>query len=598
MKDTTFLPPESLAAADRADRSVPRARVAVRRRRRRRSCAASSTIRRRGGWTASPGTPGCSAPRPTCRASAGCCSAAAASDGARILSPADRRADDDAVDAGRRCATCAASAGTSTRPIPSNRGELFPIGSFGHTGFTGTSLWIDPGSEELRRLPVEPRASRRQGRRHAAARQRRDGCRRGAAVAGTIVARRSRRAGRSRRDVASAAADSAAPQLRARTPVLTGIDVLRAESFARLRGKRVGLLTNHTGRSRDGASTIDLLADAPGVTLVALFSPEHGIRGDLDDERSPSSRDEKTGLPIHSLYGETRRPTDAMLDGLDAIVIDLQDIGARFYTYTTTIGVRDGGGGEAQAAGRRARSAEPDRRLRRSKGRAAGSGRRSASPATSADADPPRPDASASWRGCSTARSKIGADLTVVAMKNWRRDDWFDETGPAVDEPVAEHAQPERGDALSGHRRDRRRPTSRSGAAPTRRSSRSARRGSTACALAAALNAAALAGRPLLSGDVHAGGGRQARRPSVPRRVHDRHRSRSPASRPRRPRDRVGAVEDVRRAVQAGGRRDSCSDRRRCWTKIRAGDDPAAIAASWAADEAKWRLTRAKYLLY
>src|SRR5581483_5786452 len=111
--------------------------------------------------------------------------------------------------------------------------------------------------------------------------------------------------------------------------------VLEAEGFARLRGKHVGLVTNQTGRARSGATTIDLLAHANGVTLVALFSPEHGIRGELDEAVS-SSRDEKTGLPTYSLYGDTRRPTDAMLAGIDALVVDLQDAGARFYTYETT----------------------------------------------------------------------------------------------------------------------------------------------------------------------------------------------------------------------------------------------------------------------
>ena len=102
--------------------------------------------------------------------------------------------------------------------------------------------------------------------------------------------------------------------------MLTGIDVLRAEGFALLQGKRVGLVTNHTGRARDGATTIDLLHDGEGRRRsCALFSPEHGIRGILD-ENVPSSRDEKTGLPIHSLYGETRRPTDAMLEGIDTLV--------------------------------------------------------------------------------------------------------------------------------------------------------------------------------------------------------------------------------------------------------------------------------------
>src|SRR5262249_60732836 len=100
--------------------------------------------------------------------------------------------------------------------------------------------------------------------------------------------------------------------------------------------KRVGLVTNQTGRSRSGISTIDLLAGAKDLRLVALFSPEHGIRGVLD-ESVPSSRDEKTGLPIHSLYGDTRRPTAAMLYGIDTLVVDLQDIGARFYTYATTV---------------------------------------------------------------------------------------------------------------------------------------------------------------------------------------------------------------------------------------------------------------------
>src|SRR4029079_16558871 len=119
-------------------------------------------------------------------------------------------------------------------------------------------------------------------------------------------------------------------------PTLSGIDVLESEAFAALRGRRVGLVTNHTGRSRGGASTIDLLARARDVKLVALFSPEHGIRGAVD-ENVASSKENQTGLPIHSLYGDTRRPTAAMLDGLDTLVIDLQDVGVRFYTYATTM---------------------------------------------------------------------------------------------------------------------------------------------------------------------------------------------------------------------------------------------------------------------
>jgi len=118
---------------------------------------------------------------------------------------------------------------------------------------------------------------------------------------------------------------------------LTGIDVLEAQDFAPLKGKRVGLITNQTGIDHQGRSTIDLLAHAPGVKLVALFSPEHGIRG-VVDERIASTKDEATGLPIYSLYGETDRPTDAMLAGVDALVFDIQDAGVRFYTYITTMG--------------------------------------------------------------------------------------------------------------------------------------------------------------------------------------------------------------------------------------------------------------------
>jgi uncharacterized protein YbbC (DUF1343 family) len=122
----------------------------------------------------------------------------------------------------------------------------------------------------------------------------------------------------------------------AAAPVLAGIDVLRAEGFKAIAGLRVGLLTNQIGRARDGQTTIDLVASAPGTKLAALFSPEHGIRGVLDGS-VPESVDQKTGVPIHSLYGATRRPTAAMLDGLDAIVIDLQDVGSRFYTYMTAM---------------------------------------------------------------------------------------------------------------------------------------------------------------------------------------------------------------------------------------------------------------------
>jgi uncharacterized protein YbbC (DUF1343 family) len=119
--------------------------------------------------------------------------------------------------------------------------------------------------------------------------------------------------------------------------VQTGLDVLEAEKFAPLRGKHVGLITNHTGVDFQGRTNIELLARSSGVQLVALFSPEHGIAGHAD-EQVASSKDPSTGLPIYSLYGDHLRPTDDMLKGIDALVFDVQDAGVRFYTYTTTMG--------------------------------------------------------------------------------------------------------------------------------------------------------------------------------------------------------------------------------------------------------------------
>jgi len=118
--------------------------------------------------------------------------------------------------------------------------------------------------------------------------------------------------------------------------VQTGLDVLEAEKFAPLRGKHVGLITNHTGLDYQERTTINVLAHAPGVQVVALFSPEHGIAGH-SDEKLNSSKDASTGLPIFSLYGDHLRPTDEMLQGIDALVFDVQDAGVRFYTYTTTM---------------------------------------------------------------------------------------------------------------------------------------------------------------------------------------------------------------------------------------------------------------------
>jgi uncharacterized protein YbbC (DUF1343 family) len=118
--------------------------------------------------------------------------------------------------------------------------------------------------------------------------------------------------------------------------VLNGIDVLRERNFDLVAGKHIGLITNHTGTAADGKTTIDLLFNSGVCKLVAIFSPEHGIGGVVDD-KIVSTVDDSTSLPVYSLYGETRRPTAEMLKGIDALVFDIQDVGARFYTYITTM---------------------------------------------------------------------------------------------------------------------------------------------------------------------------------------------------------------------------------------------------------------------
>ncbi|HVK12917.1 MAG TPA: exo-beta-N-acetylmuramidase NamZ domain-containing protein [Gemmataceae bacterium] len=210
------------------------------------------------------------------------------------------------------------------------RGELFPEGDgFGHTGFTGTSVWVDPPSRTAAiiltsRLHPDEKGNVTELRRQV-----------GTIVASAITAREAS-PGRQ-----SGEGKSTTPRPDGRgspRPVLSGIDVLAKEKFARLKGRNVGLVTNHTGRSADGTPTIDLLAKADGVKLVALFSPEHGIRGELD-EKVGDTKDEKTGLPVYSLYGERRKPTAETLKGVDTLVYDIQDIGCRFYTYSSTLGL-------------------------------------------------------------------------------------------------------------------------------------------------------------------------------------------------------------------------------------------------------------------
>jgi uncharacterized protein YbbC (DUF1343 family)/CubicO group peptidase (beta-lactamase class C family) len=202
-----------------------------------------------------------------------------------------------------------------------NRGDLFPPGSFGLTGFTGTSLWLDPSSRTWvvflsNRLHPDGKGDVNRLR----------------GLVSTIVA-------------ASLSTDTraSAKRLSSRVPVrrdvLAGVDVLAADGFRPIAGKRVGLVTNATGRARDGRSTIEVLsseeAKKAGVKLMRLFSPEHGITSDVD-ALVADQVDPRTGLPIHSLYGERRRPRPEQMKGLDALVLDLQDVGTRFYTYITT----------------------------------------------------------------------------------------------------------------------------------------------------------------------------------------------------------------------------------------------------------------------
>jgi uncharacterized protein YbbC (DUF1343 family) len=197
-------------------------------------------------------------------------------------------------------------------PYSGNRGELFPAGkSFGHTGFTGTSIWIDPGSQTyvvLLTNAVHP------------------------VVGKAITPLRGR--------VATIVAASVGREKQITTtlqPVLTGLEVLAARKFEAFRGKRVGLITNHTGIDRDWRRNIDLMT-AAGVNLTALFSPEHGLLGAEDQENVKGTKDAKTGVTVYSLYeGKNRRPSAAALKTIDVMVFDIADVGARFYTYASTM---------------------------------------------------------------------------------------------------------------------------------------------------------------------------------------------------------------------------------------------------------------------
>lgn len=278
----------------------------------------------------------------------------------------------------------------------SPRGHRFPRGvSFGHTGFTGTSLWIDPVSESFVILLTN--------RVHP------DG-------KGKTVALR--------RTVATLAADALLDKPK-RGGVLTGVDVLKRDNFAALKGKKVAVITNLTGVDREGNRTIDLLHEAEGVELVKIFSPEHGLFAKLEGQVGDTV-DVKTQIPVLSLYGETRRPTEAMLQGVDTIVFDIQSVGARFYTYITTLGYA------MEAAAKHGKQVVVLDRPNPITGTLIG-GPLADEAHLSFIAYKPLPLVHGMTIGeLATLLNKefdINCKLTIVKMDGWRRDMWFDETG-------------------------------------------------------------------------------------------------------------------------------------------------------------------------
>jgi uncharacterized protein YbbC (DUF1343 family)/CubicO group peptidase (beta-lactamase class C family) len=317
----------------------------------------------------------------------------------------------------------------------SNRGEFFPLGSFGHTGFTGTSVWVDRLSQTfvvflsnrvhpdgkgdvtpLRAKIATVVASAIEDTPVEAVRL----------VENVYYSQVSAQIPKFKEQVENAKRLTAANSDGRTTNqiVLNGIDVLEKNNFKELNGLKIGLVTNHTGRNLSGRQTIDILKEAKNVNLVSLFAPEHGIRG-LVDEKVSDSVDEKTGLPIYSLYGETRRPKQEHLKDLDAIVFDIQDVGVRFYTYISTL---------QNVLEEAAKAGKPVFVLDRP------------NPINGLDVEGAIADADKfSFVATHTlpvrhgmtmgeiaqmfnAEKKIGADVRVVKMENWTRSMWFDQT--------------------------------------------------------------------------------------------------------------------------------------------------------------------------
>jgi uncharacterized protein YbbC (DUF1343 family)/CubicO group peptidase (beta-lactamase class C family) len=325
-----------------------------------------------------------------------------------------------------------------------NRGDLFPLGSFGHTGFTGTSVWIDRVSQTFvvfMSNRVHPNGKGDVTPLRA----------RVATVAASAIEDTPIEMMRQAEDAYSSQVAAQIPRFKeeflrkqienlpinggrlslnsanqnVQTTVLNGIDVLEKNNFKELNGLRVGLVTNHTGRNLSGRPTIDVLSEAKNVKLVSLFAPEHGIRGELDQEKINDSKDEKTGLPIYSLYGETRRPKPEHLKDLDALVFDIQDVGVRFYTYISTLqNVME----EAAKAGKPVFVLDRTNPI-------------NGVDVSGAVADPDKLTFVATHtmpvrHGMTigelgqmiNVERKINADVRVVKMENWTRNMWFDQT--------------------------------------------------------------------------------------------------------------------------------------------------------------------------
>ena len=294
---------------------------------------------------------------------------------------------------------------TYSRP----RGTMFPTGSFGHTGFTGTSLWIDPASQSFviflsSRLHPDGGGSVRDLYELV-----------GTAAAKCIP-------GFDFKNVAGALPKRRANEI---PTVLNGIDVLQRDGFTALKGLRVGLITNHTGINASRQSTIDLLHESPVVKLRALFSPEHGIRGELDQAKITDSKDQKTGLPVFSLYGESRAPKPEQLAELDALVFDIQDIGCRFYTYISTLRL------SLEAAAKAGKKFIVLDRVNPIGGiEVEGPAVVDHETFTATHTIPIRHGMTVGELArMMSAERKIGADLQVIRMEGWRRELLYDQTG-------------------------------------------------------------------------------------------------------------------------------------------------------------------------